>query len=184
MTRGTLLLLLAALLSVFGCTAVTVSQDYDTDADLSGYDSWGWRVLEQPPTGDARIDNPLLDQRIRSAVDNHLAGRNINPADTLPDLLLSYHLAIERKIYSNTYASSMGVGGYYRPWYGDVGTETRVYQYDQCRLIIDIVSAQTGNLLWRGEGVYLFTTYQTPQEASAAMQQIVDRIVEQFPPDR
>jgi hypothetical protein len=37
-------------------------------------------------------------------------------------------------------------------------------------------------LLWRGVGVYLLKTYKTPEAAAAAIQKIVDRILEQFPP--
>lgn len=168
---------------IIGCTTVRVSQDYDPQVELSGYNSWQWRDSEQPPTGDTRIDNPLLDRRIRRAVENHLAEKNFTVAEKMPELSLAYHLAIERKIYSDTYYSSMGMGGYYRPWYWDAGTETRVYQHDQSRLTIDIHSTNTGKLLWRGEGVYLLVTYKTPQEAAEAMQKTVDRIIEQFPPN-
>lgn len=165
-----------------GCTTVKVNQDYDPQASLSAYRSWQWRDADQPPTGDIRSDNPLLDQRIRQAVTNHLQDRNIRHASANPDIYLTYHLAIESRIQSDTYYTTMGVGRYYHPWYGGVGTETRIRQYDESRLTIDIHAAATGSLLWRGVGTYRLKNYKTPQDAAVDIQKVVDRILAQFPP--
>jgi hypothetical protein len=180
LTRNLLLLVVFAMA---GCTTVQVSQDYDPHADMSRYGTWQWRDPVQVATGDIRVDNPLLDKRIRHAVENHLAGRNISPASGQPDLYLTYHLVIEQKIQSDTYYSTVGVGSYYHPWYGGMGTETRIWQYDESRLTIDIHSADTGELMWRGVGTYRLRTHKTPEEAAAAAQKTVDKILSQFPPD-
>lgn len=174
--------LLIAVILLTACSAVQVSQDYDPHADLSSFGTWQWRASVQPSTGDVRADNPLLDKRIRGAVENHLSGRRFDKAIDNPDLYLTYHLAIEQKIQSDTVHTTVGVGRYYHPWYGGVGTETRIRQYDESRLTIDIHSAATGDLVWRGVGIYRLKTYKTPQEAAAAAQTTVDKILFQFPP--
>ncbi|BBO67719.1 hypothetical protein DSCA_16490 [Desulfosarcina alkanivorans] len=173
---------LLAVIFMAGCSTVQVSQDYDPHKDLSHYGTWQWKDPVQRATGDIRVDNPLLDGRIRRAVEAHLTGRNIRPAVERPDLHLVYHLAIERKIQSDSYYSSVGVGRYHHPWYGGMGADTRVYQYDESRLTIDIRAAGTDALLWRGVGVYRLKTHKTPAAADAAMQKTVDRILSQFPP--
>ena len=175
-------ILLAAALVASGCSTVQVSQDYDVQADLSDFGTWQWRNPVQPPTGDIRADNPLLDKRIRRAVENHLSSRNFGRTQGQPDITLSYHLAIERKIYSDTAYTSLGVGGYYHPWYGGFGTETRIWQYDENRLTIDIHDVHTGELVWRGVGTYRFKDYKTPEAAAEATQKAVDKILDQFPP--
>lgn len=175
-------LLLLGVMAMAACATVQVSQDYDPHADLLHYGTWRWRDPVQAATGDIRVDNPLLDKRIRRAVENHLAGRNISVAQGQPDLFLSYHLAIEQKIQSDTYYTTMGVGSYYYPWYGGIGTETSIRQYNQNRLTIDIHAADTDDLLWRGVGTYRLKTYKTPQEAAAAIQKTVHEILGQFPP--
>lgn len=175
-------ILMLAVMAISGCASVQVSQDYDPHADLSRYGTWQWQDPIQASTGDIRLDNPLQDKRIRRAVENHLASRNINPAQGHPDLYLTYHLAIEQKIQSDTYYSTMGVGSYYYPWYGGVDIETRVRQYDESRLTIDIFAADTGGLLWRGVGTYRPRAYKTPQEATEAIRKTVDKILLQFPP--
>jgi hypothetical protein len=180
----TLNILLVVLLAMTACTTVQVSQDYDPHADLSHYGTWQWRDRTQAATGDIRVDNPLLDKRIRHAVENHLASRNILSSQGPPDLYLTYHLTIEQKIQSDTYYSTVGIRSFYHPWYGGVDTETRIRQYDESRLTIDIHSADTGDLLWRGVGTYRLRTYKTPEEAAAAAQKTVDKILFQFPPYR
>jgi hypothetical protein len=173
---------LFAVLVMAGCSSVQVSQDYDPRAAMLSAGTWQWRVPVQPVTGDVRVDNPLLDKRIRRAVENHLSGRKFSQVAERPDFYLSYHLTIDQKIVNDTVYSTAGVGGYYHPWYGGVGTETRVWQYDESRLTIDILSALTGELMWRGVGTFRLRTYQTPEKAAEAMRSIVDKILSQFPP--
>jgi hypothetical protein len=164
------------------CTNVQVSQDYDPLSDRLQYGAWQWREAVQPTVGDIRIDNPLLDRRIRTAVGNHLESRGVARASERPEIYLSYRLDVERKIESDATHTTVGFGRYYHPWYGGIGTETSIRQYDESRLTIDIHQADTGQLLWRGVGTYRFRTYKTPQDAAVAMQTIVDKILFQFPP--
>ena len=149
-----------AVLASGGCATVQVSQDYDPRAIVSGTGTWQWRDPVQGATGDIRIDNPLLDRRVRHAVERHLTGRNLVRTAARPDLVLSYHLIIEQKIVSDSYYSTVGLGSFYDPWYGGIVTETRIRQYDQCRLTIDIHSADSGALTWRGVGVFRLTTHE------------------------
>ena len=166
-----------------GCASVNVSQDYDPDVALSRLGTWQWRHPKQPLTGDVRVDNPLLDKRIREAIATHMASRNITWAQSKADLQVVYYLAIEPKILSDSYYSTLGYGGYYHPWYGGFATETRIRQYDESRLTIDIHAGDTDELLWRGVGTYRFKTFQTPQKAAEAVQKTVDKILRQFPPN-
>lgn len=176
------ILLSIATMTQIGCTVVQVSQDYDPDGAFQNLGAWQWRNPVQSATGDLRVDNPLLDRRIRRAVENHLAGRNIRLDREHPDFHLVYHLAIQPKIRSDSYYSTMGVGGFYYPWYGGVDTETRIYQFDESQLTIDIHAVDTGDLLWRGVGIYRFKRYKTPEVAAEDVQKTVDKILSQFPP--
>ncbi len=165
-----------------GCAIVQVSQDYDSDKKDVPHETWNWRQSVRPSTGDPRIDNPLLDKRIRRAVGDHLKRRKILLDQDSPDILLTYHLAIESKIRSDTGFTSWGIGTYAYPWYGGMDTTTRIYQYDQFRLTIDIYAADTRQLVWRGVGTYMVEDFATPDVAARKMQEIVDRILGQFPP--
>jgi hypothetical protein len=99
-----------------------------------------------------------------------------------PNFTLTYHLSIDQKIWSDTYNSAFGVGRYSDPWYGGFGTETRIRQYEESRLTIDIHAADSGDLLWRGVGVFRFVDQASPEAAAEDMQKTVDKILWQFPP--
>jgi hypothetical protein len=182
MTSPAFKIIALALLTLVGCTVVQVNQDYDPDAKFGRLTTWQWRDATQPATGDVRVDNLLLDKRIRRAVERHLAARHIRRVTADPDFYLAYHFAVQQKIKSESYNTTMGWGGYYYPWYGGFGTETRIYQYDESRLTIDVIDADSGSLLWRGTGIYRFRDYKTPELAAEKMQQTVDKILAQFPP--
>ena len=59
------------LLSV-GCSTVRVSHDYDAKVDFTRMKTFAWLEKKQPGTGDIRLDDPFLDQRIRAAVNQTL----------------------------------------------------------------------------------------------------------------
>ena len=56
-----------------GCSSVSVTRDYDVDVDFSGFKTYAWQHSEQPQTGNPRIDNDLIDERVRAAVNAELA---------------------------------------------------------------------------------------------------------------
>ncbi len=178
----TLYCLLFAVSFMAGCATVQVSQDYDPHADMLRSGTWHWRAPVQAATGDIRIDNPLLDKRIRRAVEDHLLDRQFVQVTGAPDVYLSYYLTIEQRIFNDTVYSTAGVGSYHHPWYGGFGTETRITVYDEGRLTIDIHLAGTGELMWRGVGIFRFSTQKTPQEAEEVTRNIVNNILSQFPP--
>ena len=182
MTSSRYRLLPVVFLIIVGCSGVQVSQDYDSDRKEFPHGTWNWKETVRPSTGDPRIDNPLLDKRIRRAVGDHLENRNILLDTESPDLLVTYQLAIESRIRIDPGFSSWGAGFYAYPWYGGIDTSGWIYQYDQCRLTIDIYAADTQQLVWRGVGTYMFENFDTPDAATRAMQNIVDRILGQFPP--
>ena len=180
MQRAKMLLAVAAILA--GCSTVQVSQDYDPTLVAHRNQTWQWGQANQPVTGDLRVDNPLLNNRIRRAIESHLADRHIKQDRQHPDLYISYHLVIQQKIQSYSSYPTFGVGYYYYPWSWSYDADVHVYQYDECQLTIDVKAADTNALIWRGTGVYRYKTYKTPYEAAKDMQRTVDQILSQFPP--
>lgn len=176
------IMLLVTLVVVAGCSTVQVNQDYEVHSNLTRYETWQWKEAVQPTNGDLRTDNPLLNKRIRRAIENHLTGRRIRLVPKGADLQLSYQLTIEQKIIGDTIYPTVGIGVYGFPWYGGMGSETRIRQFDEGRLTIDLHATDTGELLWRGVGIYRWVTYDNPRQAADAMQEIVDKILEQYPP--
>ena len=171
----------AIALLLFGCSSVTVSQDYEIGADFSKYRSFDWVSAQQPKTGDIRVDNPLLDARIRSAVEQTLTEKGFRKeTGGRSDMHVAYHLTIRSKIEGDTFRSGVGYGRY--PYWGGAGFETTIRQYDEGMLVIDIGDAAANRLIWRGTGTRRVTEKTNPEKSIRIVNQTVNEILNQFPP--
>jgi hypothetical protein len=178
-TRWLMPAMIAILL--FGCSTVKVSQDYDPATDFSIYRTFDWYPGPQPKTGDIRVDNPLLDERIRKAVTRELIAKGFRRvAGQVPDVYVAYHLTIRTKLEADTVHTGVGYGRY--PYYGGVGYDTWVRQYDEGMLVIDIADAQADKLLWRGVGTRRVTETKNPQKSTEVVNKTVAEVLAQFPP--
>ena len=171
---------LVALLLV-GCAPISVSVDYDTQVDFSGYRSWGW-LPEPDATGSPRADSPLLHQRIRQAIEAQLASQGyVVAAD--PQLRVGYHVSTETKLDVRTVNSHYGYGH----WNGrnvDIRGEATTYvnEYERGRLVIDVVDTLRNALVWRGVGERRLRSEPTSDQVTQSVRQAVAEILERFPP--
>lgn len=121
-----------------------VFTDYDKTADLKEYQTFGW--LNRSPgeaTNNPLYYNELNDKRIKTAVTAQLESRNYKYSDN-PEMLIHYHIIMNDK----TIVRTDPYGYYYGPYW--MRTEVNVYEYQEGTLIIDIMEADTNNLVWRG----------------------------------
>ena len=175
--------LTATLLVAFflGCASTRVTDDYDVNADFSSYATFAWLPQPQEMTGDARINNPLIAERVRSAIDRTLTAKGYRPAsETPPDFFVGYFLSLEQKLDVYTIDRYYGAGPY-RRWSG-AGFETHVNQYEEGTLVIDIVDAAAERLVWRGSGSRRISKSPTPQKSTQRVNEAVEAILARFPP--
>ena len=178
-------LLLALCVAVVGCSGVRVSQDYVDPARFAALETYGWNSAEQPQTGDIRVDNQLLDQRIRKAVDQALAAKGYaKPTEGSADFQVGYELGIRSKVESSGISSGVGIGMGHLGRYGGVGVSsgTTVSQYDEALLVITLFDPGGTDVLWRGTGTVRVTEHTTPEKTDKAVGETVNKILEQFPP--
>jgi len=177
------LCLAASALLLAGCSSVSVSRDYDESADFSSLKTYAWQHAVQPKTGNPRIDNDLMDERVRSAVDALLAQKGFVLADKEnADCLVAYFVEYKQRIGGSSVSFGMGTGGYGR--YGGVGYNTSVSDYDEGHLTIDIIDPASGKNIWRGVGRR--TTYEgsSPKKMTKVINTSVSRILGKFPPKK
>ena len=168
-----------------GCAGVRVSQDYDVASDFSQYQTFGWASEAQPETGDIRIDNPLLDARIRKAVEQALIGKGIRQVDKeTPDFTAAYRLVVQSRIESSPVSIGVGTGfGIGSGSYGGIGVgSSNVESYDEGLLIIDFTDTRNGDLIWRGTGAKRLARHSDPQKTTQEVYTLVDKILAQYPP--
>ena len=180
-----LYMMLCLLIVIQGCSSVIVSQDYPLNTNYSALETYAWQSEKQEKTGDIRLDNPLLDTRIRSAIDTFLLEKGYQrSSDVEPDFYIAYH----QEIYSHItidqtrsgFAFGMGSFGYH----GGVGFSTgnSVSSYDDNMLVIDVIDSGSGDIIWRGTGTRSFVQHADPEKITKEVNKTVNKILMQFPP--
>ena len=179
-----MLLCLSLVVTLFACSSVKVSQDYDLDKPLPAMNTYQWQTAAQAKTGNVRVDNPLLNERIRGAVDRVFAQKGFEkaPAGT-PDFLVAYQFTISQQIKSDDVRGGFGfgVGSYGRRGGVAISTGSTVTTYDEGLLVIDLTDSQ-GTLLWRGRGTRYLPAHTNPEKTEEIYNEMVAKILEQFPP--
>jgi len=178
-----------------GCASMDGDTDWDTAADFSKLKTYSWTSETQERTGDPRLDNSLLDSRIRKAVDQVLAAKGYEKqiAGTgTSDFWVSYHAAIMGRlnamtIYEPYYDATpvmlpnhqLAYNGPYSTW----GRATTFADfYDEGTLILDMADPKTRKLLWRGTMSSVVESFRSPEEKEQRIQTAIEKLLEQFPP--
>ena len=169
--------LAAALL--LACSTVKVTVDYDPEEDFTTYRTYAWLPGTPEASGDPRLDTPMVHKRVHEGIDRTLGNKGFEKADGDPDFWVAYHLSVERKI--DVYTTNRLYGGY--GWTVSV-PETRVNEYDEGSLIIDVSDAREKELVWRGIGAGRLrrTPEQDPERQQQDIYQVVDEVLASFPP--
>ncbi|WP_143735910.1 DUF4136 domain-containing protein [Methyloprofundus sedimenti] len=178
-----------------GCSSLSLSTDYDNSIDFSTFKTYRWHTENEHNTASLKYLNNILDQRIRSTIDQELQINHfIKKEDGAVDFWVNYSVVIEDKTDIRTYNNYNGLypGYSYRAGYGyygrgigaayGVGSETQITQYKQGTLIIDIISPKTDQLIWRGAADGRLPKNANREESDKLVHQYVTKILSNFPP--
>ena len=170
-------------LFVAGCTSVRLGLDHDGSFDFSRFKTFSFVPEEETERVGETQENPLMGSRIRTAIDSVLSERGyLQTTPDEADFLVGYHLSIEKKLDVNTVSAGIGYGGYNR--WGSVGFQTRVSQYDEGTIVIDIADGETERLVWRGSGSRRIKPIRDPEKTTNLVNRAVSEILAQFPPKK
>jgi hypothetical protein len=159
------------LLLIWSAACAYVPVDVESDAVSVSGKTWAW--LPRPPVGHGEAAFALVDERVRADVERDLAARRFRKVDKdRPDYLVTYYAALEKPIASEaiTYAAGVPL------------TAKAVSSYPQGSLVIDVLDARTGKLVWRGVGRRVFDAKQTPEERKQRIDDAVASVVDEFAP--
>ncbi len=147
-TLRTRLLLSAAVLILSACSSsprIESFHDYNPAVDFAGYKTWSF-ISDRPMIVSSTTGavNPLLQSRIMDAIreDMNQKGFTYVEEPDSADFVISFTVGSREQIKVTEYPASyqMSYGRYYR--YGGYGmtygTETRVRQYTEGQLAVDI----------------------------------------------
>jgi hypothetical protein len=177
--------MLFLLMVIQGCSSIIVSQDYPPNTDYSALKTYAWQSEKQEKTGDIRLDNPLLNMRIRSAIDTFLGEKGYHQvSDVKPDFYVAYQQEIYSRVAVDQTRSGLafGMGSY--GYHGGIGFSTgnSAGNYDDNMLVIDVIDAESGNIVWRGTGTRSFVQHADPEKITKEVNKTVNKILMQFPP--
>jgi len=165
-------------LTAAAAAAQKVSFDYDRTASFAGLTTFAFK--QGTASG-----NPLVDDRIVAAIVNVLDARGMTRSHANPDLVVVTHLTFDKKKDIAAYSTAPGYGAYGWYWGGGWGmTDMRVREIDTGTLVIDMVDAKKGALIWRGMGVKELKSQSKPERVDANVNEAVEKILRNFPPNR
>ena len=155
MRTTTPLIACALALLLAACTpAPNIRSDYDRDVDFSEYSTFGYA---SPLGTDVKGYSSLITQRLKRATEREMLARGYVFTEADPDLLVNFSASLEDKVVVDQMTVPTGyyhyrISAFYSPWTSYV-YETRVDQYREGTLNIDIVDAARNQLVWEGVAV-------------------------------
>ncbi|MEM9044651.1 MAG: DUF4136 domain-containing protein [Pseudomonadota bacterium] len=187
LTRG---LAIAGLSLLAACsTAPKVFVDRDPAAELTGYKTFVW--AQDPPLiqdGDYPI-SPLAERRMTQAIEGVFIekGYQLSQDPETADFAVTYTLGVRDRIKTRSYPSTyVSVGRSYRwggRYYGLTPfptTETRVVEYKEGSLSIDVYDVQERIPVWHASASKRLSDAQL-REASANADEAARLVLADFP---
>jgi hypothetical protein len=149
--------------------------------------TYAWAPNAQPGSGDPRVDNAILRERIKIAVDTNLAAKGyMQVAPSKAKLLVAYHIGLHNRIEgagaSNAAACGRRgcIGGYGWGMYGaPMDVDVRSITYTEGALMLDLVNAASGKLALRATSHKRVDQKSTTQDD---LNDIVADMVKTLPP--
>ena len=138
------------------------SVEYDAQVDFSRYTAWSWAG------GVTAATSPSADKRIRETIENGLAARGLSRAESGGALLVAYHASKTTEIALAPLETAAAA------------TPTGIQYAEKGSLVVVMVDAASGNVVWRGyvTGVLRYS----PTAMAAQVKAAVDTLLERFPP--
>ena len=169
-------ILLAALTGA--CTSPKVGYDYDRGANFSRYHTYAWVSGAQEATGDRRLDSSLVDARIRTAIERELQAKGyLASSNASPDFLVAYHAGMKDLLKGASTQNYIG-----DRVHGTFTTISDIQAYNEGTLLIDIVDAESHQLIWQASAQADVDQSLDPKERDARVNDIVRVMLLHFPP--
>jgi hypothetical protein len=180
--------ILALAFVLAACAEIQVNSDYDTQREFTALKTYTWMEPKQKLVLDPLVDNDLMNNRVRRAVEAQLAADGYQKAqgDQSIDFLITYHVSAETAYTVSSFHNHFGyypcTFGCRRHGFGHglLGTNnTVVKSYKRGTFMLDVIDPASTELIWRGSAGKRLST-GTPQERDTAITEIVAAILVKF----
>ena len=174
--------ILIAILGLSACASEPKTTSMvDPGTDLNAYRTFNFVQYDQEP--DKGYETLELSY-LRKATQRQLEGRGYTLSDN-PDFVVNFSLDTQEKVRTRTVPSTgygVGYDPYYDVYYDDWYTthQTRVDQYTEGYLDIDLIDVAQRKLVWQGSTKGRITQKDL-ENAQATLEQAVADVFTQFP---
>ena len=176
-------LLLAVAVSLTACSATPIIQDYSSQTQFENHQTYQWLPSH---TAETTLYNnqPFLAKRIEQAIVKNLTQRGSLIVRQQPQAYISYGYEVFRTETLEP-RTTLGLGWGFRH-FGfrtafPIDYETQVYK--EALWSVNIYD-QNQKLIWQGKTQRSVKQFSKPQEAEAYTQEVIDSILNEFPPQQ
>ncbi|HYW03501.1 MAG TPA: DUF4136 domain-containing protein [Gammaproteobacteria bacterium] len=166
---------LLAAIALTGCAGVPVNTDFEHGAPFARLHTFTWRAPASRTGKSTPVwDNEIFGQRVARAVRADLTSqgyKSVHPPRA--DFIVTYSTAQRERMRG----SSVGFGYWTGPWFLDQSVAFQSYQENT--LILDVIDARTGQLIWRGWSSGII---DEDHMDTKTVTRVVDAILKEFPP--
>ena len=162
----------ALLLLGLAAFAQDVQFDYSRSANFSAYKTYQW--IDYSPVQPA---DELLDQDIKRAVDEQLAGKGLRRVESGGDLLVGYQAGISQEKQFD----SLGWGGP-RLWGNWGDTRVTTSTIDIGKLIVGLFDPAIKQLVWRGSASKTLDISKNPDKNYRNLEKAMAKLFRNYPP--
>jgi hypothetical protein len=154
--------------------SLSVDRDYDPEVEFDRYYTWYW--LADSPTkktmenADERTRE--LDSLIRNVIAGEMREKGFTLVETNPDIEIAYHIGM---------TGEYGAVNWDRDYLATV-KNAEVYRSSGGVIIVDMIDARTGRLMWRGKGTGAVNVDPTPEMVEKNLTRAVKKLLDGFPP--
>jgi hypothetical protein len=174
MRKLTIVSLSLLVLAVSSPVLAKVTVDWDDGVDFSKYKTYGW--MEGTPASSS-----IVQGRINRAIEREIEAKGLAKLEQgKPDLYIVTHASVDNE--TRVSAHSFGYGGYPRwgGWGGWGSTSVNVSSIPVGTLLVDLVDAETDELVWRS--MASATVKSKPAKSEKQINKKVGKMFNQFPP--
>ncbi len=165
------LLPLTMLLFLVSCSTVRVATDYDTKADFTKYKTFAFYKK-----GIDKVDISDLDKRrILRAIEAEMTAKGMTKSEN-PDVIVNIFAKSIKKV--RVYDD---YNYFWRPWYYGPNFGTRISQYNEGTLFIDMIDNSKKELVWQGIGSGALVI-NNPLKKDERIKEFVGEIMAKYPP--
>ena len=164
-------------LILFGGAAVAqdVQFDYDRSANFNAYRTYQWVDHKRIEVGDQ-----IVDQDIKRAVDEQLAGKGLRRVESGGDLYVSYQAAISQEKQFDGFG--WGGPGWWsgRGGWGDRHVTSSTI--DIGKLMVGLFDPATKQLVWRGSAAKTLDIKKDPDKNYRNLAKAMAKLFKNYPP--